>query len=494
MGVESKVKTLYNERVNKQTKIVATIGPASDAPELIEKLIVAGVNVFRFNFKHNTADWHKERIKRVNEVAKSLNVNIGTLIDLQGPEIRIKMPYEQLELVEGQELLFGEAAFLGKGSGYGFSISHPSIISHLKNGQELFADDGYFSFEFLKKGGQSYLVSKSKGILKNNKSLNIPGADFPFPVLIDRDFEGLQLALKSEIDFVALSFVRTHDDIVLLKREMEKLKIKAKIIAKIETRNSLQNLDEIIDVSDGLMVARGDLGIELALEKVPYYQKLLIKKCLEAGKPVITATQMLESMIESPLPTRAEVSDVANAVYDHTDAVMLSAESASGKHPLEAVKYMAKTLSYTERYNQVDLRTLYNFRLTDQECLVADTAYNLYLKSKATQLKINGFIVLTQTGRTVNLLSRYRANVPIFAFCPTKAVADKLSLNYSVLSFVQDDKYEATKEVTGGHVRAVIKYLSDKGLAISGDRFIVVHGDYWAVEGGSSTVKIVEIN
>jgi pyruvate kinase len=235
------------------------------------------------------------------------------------------------------------------------------------------------------------------------------------------------------------------------------------------------------------------LGIELALEKVPYYQKLLIKKCLETGKPVITATQMLESMINNPLPTRAEVSDVANAVYDHTDAVMLSAESASGKYPLKAVKYMAKILSYTERYCEKDMRLLYNFKLEGQEHLVTEAAYGLYLKAQHTSSKINGFIVLTQTGRTVNLLSRYRPNLPIYAFCPTKQVADKLSLNFAVQPFVQDEKYDKAKEVTGGHVRAVIKYLTDKNLAVFGDKFIVIHGDYWQIEGGSSTVKIVEI-
>ncbi|OGK61966.1 pyruvate kinase [Candidatus Roizmanbacteria bacterium RIFOXYB2_FULL_41_10] len=476
----------------KLTKIVATIGPASDEPEMIKQLIESGVNVFRFNFKHNTVDWHQDRIRRVNDIANRMKVNIGTLIDLQGPEIRIKMTFDQLELTQNQKLAFGERAFLGKEPG--FSISHPSIISHLKNGQILYADDGYFSFKFLREQDKAYLIVQTPGVLKNNKSLNIPGADFPFPVLIERDFEGLQLALKEEIDFVALSFVRTHDDITLLRKEMDKLKIKAKIIAKIETKNSLENLDEIIDVSDAVMVARGDLGIELALEKVPYYQKLLIRKCLEAGKPVITATQMLESMINNPLPTRAEVSDVANAVYDRTDAVMLSAESASGKHPLAAVKYMAKTLSYTERYTQADLRLQYNFAINHQENLVADTAYNLYLKASQAHLNVKGFIVLTQTGRTVNLLSRYRAGVPLYAFCPSKAVADKLSLNYGVLSFVQDSGYEKTKEVTGGHVRAVIKFLADQQLAASGDKFIVIHGDYWAVEGGSSTVKIVVID
>lgn len=478
--------------MTKQTKIIATLGPASDSPELIKALILEGVNVFRFNFKHNTIEWHSERIGRVNQITKAIQTNIGTLIDLQGPEIRIKMAVAELPLKVGDELMFDESVLTSKQQG--LSISHPSIINHLSSGQILYADDGYFKFEFKKKQNQNFLISLSDGILKNNKSLNIPGANFPFPVLIERDFEGLKLVQKAEIDFIALSFVRTHDDIKVLKDEMTKLGLSAKVVAKIETESSLQNLDNIIDVSDAVMVARGDLGIELSLEKVPHYQKLIIRKCLEAGKPVITATQMLESMIVNPQPTRAEVSDVANAVYDYTDAVMLSAESATGKYPVEAVKFMKQTLSYTEKFTKTDLRTHYDFNLEDQESLIADTAYNLYLKAHFASLKIAGFIIFTQTGRTIDLLSRYRPNSPIYAFCPTAAVADRLSLNYGVTSFVQDQQYQQTVEIIGGHVRGVIKYLLDRKLANMGDMFVTVHGDYWAVAGGSSTVKIVEIN
>jgi len=477
--------------MHKQTKIVATIGPASDSEESIEALINAGVNLFRFNFKHNTVEWHSERISRVNTIAKRLNQNIGTLIDLQGPEIRIKMPHPELEVKLNEELVFGEEAFLGNERG--FSISHPSIISHLEDKQLLYADDGYFQFQLKKRGKKSYLICLNDGVLKTNKSLNIPGANFPFPVLIERDFEGLKLAQRGEIDYVALSFVRTHDDIKVLREEMVKLNLHARIIAKIETKSGIENIDAIIDLSDGVMVARGDLGIEVSMEKVPYYQKMLIRKCLEAGKPVITATQMLESMIKNPLPTRAEVSDVANAVYDHTDATMLSGESASGKYPLESVKYMTKTLSYTEKFVHGDLRKLYDFEVKDQESLLTDTAYNLYLRGKDSHVKIAGFIVLTETGRTVNLLSRYRPDLPIYAFCPSKEIADKLSLSFGVKAFVQDQKYQKAKEVTGGHVRAVIKFIADCDLANPGEKFIVLHGDYWSVEGGGSTVKIVEI-
>lgn len=334
--------------MEKLTKIVATIGPSCDSEKQIEALINAGVNVFRFNFKHNILEWHNDRIQRVNIVSEKMGMTIGTLIDLQGPEIRINMSSDQIILRDDDLLSFGE--------GKDLSISHPQIIRHLTIGQKISADSGSFSFTVEKKGNKTYLRSHSKGILKNRKALNIPGADFPFPVLVDRDFEGLKVAARNEIDFVALSFVRTADDIRIIRSKMKKYNVSAKLIAKIETEKSLKNLDEIIDISDGIMVARGDLGVELPLEEVPYYQKIIIKKSIKKGIPVITATQMLESMIEKPFPTRAEVSDIANATYDLTDAVMLSGETATGAYPIEAVKVMNKTLAFNELKNMVDSR------------------------------------------------------------------------------------------------------------------------------------------
>ena len=477
----------------KKTSIVATIGPSTESKEIIAKLLNEEVNIFRFNFKHNTIAWHTERIKRVNEVARELGKNIGTLIDLQGPEIRIKMPLEELFLVENEEIVLGESTFTNKKQ-KGFSISHPGIIKHLQPGQILYADDGYFQFELKRKGNVTYLLSRTEGVLKNNKSLNIPGANFPFPVLIERDLEGLKLAMREEIDFVALSFVRSFEDIRILKEEMTNLKLKAKVIAKIETASAIENIDSIIEISDAIMVARGDLGIEVSMEKVPAYQKMIIGKCLEQGKPVITATQMLESMIRNPLPTRAEVSDVANAVYDHTDAVMLSGETATGKYPLQAVKYMSRTLKYTERFVTEDLRSQFNYFVADQESLVAEAAYSLYQKSRRSRLPVMGFIVLTESGRTVNLLTRYRPHVPIYAFCPNHEVADKLSVNYGVKTFIQDNRYKRAHEVTGEHVKAIIKYLKDKELVEVGEKYLVLHGDFWSVTGGSSTVKIIEVD
>lgn len=470
--------------MDKLTKIVATIGPSCDSPEMIEKLILAGVNIFRFNFKHNILQWHSDRIQRVNRISEKLGLPVGTLIDLQGPEIRINMPVDQLTVKENDLLSFGE--------GVDLSISHPQIIQHLIAGQKILADSGSFSFTVEKENEKTYLRSHSSGVLKNKKALNIPGADFPFPVMVDRDFEGLKIASRNEVDFVALSFVRTADDIRVVKQEMKKYNVNARLIAKIETEKSLKNLDKIIEVSDGIMVARGDLGVELPLEEVPYYQKIIIKKSIKKGIPVITATQMLESMIEKPYPTRAEVSDIANATYDLTDAVMLSGETATGTHPAEAVKVMSKTLAFNELKNMVDSRKRFDFQVVDQDAILCDSAYGLYLAYRNLKVNVAGFLAFTHTGKTVRLLSRYRPLTPIFAFDPTDTISDSLTIQYGVVPFSFKPSMKKT-EVEKEDILRAVTFLKKKRLTKKGDILIVLHGEFWAAEGKTSTVKILKV-
>ena len=478
--------------VEKLTKIIATIGPSSDSAEKIEELIRAGVNVFRFNFKHNTVDWHSERIHRVTSVIQKMGVFVGMLIDLQGPEIRIKMLSDNIKVTHGMRILLDEMSYIEKNTQItAISITHPGIIAHLKQGQHVIADDGSFEFTIEREGGKTYLVSKSDGILKTNKTLNIPGADFPFPTLIDRDFEGLKLARLREVDFVALSFVRSGLDVKILRQEMKKLGVDSKIVSKIETKKAIDCLDDIIKESDGIMVARGDLAVEAAYEQVPSLQKKIIKKCVEAGKFVITATQMLESMIDHPYPTRAEVSDIANAVYDDTSAVMLSGETATGLFSTEAVAIMSKTAAYNECAFNVDLRYTHEYSLHGVDGILCEAAYDLYHSSKLLKEHIKGFIVLTHTGRTPRLLSRYRPRLPLYTFCPSKKVASSLTIEFGVIPFVQDARHISEQEVTGENVRTAMHYLVKQGFATKGDSFIVLHGDRWAVTGGTSTVKIV---
>jgi pyruvate kinase len=475
--------------MNKLTKIIATIGPASDSEKMIEQLIKEGVDVFRFNFKHNTVEWHNDRIERVNAVAKRMGASVGTLIDLQGPEIRINMPYEEIEIKPGDELLFGEESF--EKNEKGFSISHPDIIKFLEEGQKLMADDGAFTFYVMKKNDKVYLKSESEGVLKHRKSLNIPGADFPFPVLVERDFEGLKLAERNEVDYVALSFVRSVEDLKVVRKEMAQYGFKARVVAKIETQRALDDLDAIIKETDAVMIARGDLGVELPVEQVPYYQKLLIKKCIENGKAVITATQMLQSMTANPYPTRAEVSDVANACYDQSDAIMLSGETAFGKYPLDTVKTMANTVLFNEGKFPFDIRKKYEFTSDTTPAVIAEAAYSMYLKLHSKGSSLAGFVVFTQTGKTAQLVSQYRPHLPIYTFTTDSKICDYLKLHYGVEPFSLDTftKNEVEKDA----IQKAIAYLKEKNKVFKGDKVIILHGDYWAVEGTTSTVKVVTV-
>lgn len=475
--------------MDKQTKIIATIGPSSDSKETIEELIKLGVNIFRFNFKHSDINWHKERLQRVREVCQKLNVNIATLLDLQGPEIRLKMPFEKIELKDNEEILLSESVF--QTNEKGFSLTDNNIIAALNDSQKLLADDGKFEFVVKKSGDQTLLVSRSNGELFNNKSVSVVDLNFNFPTLHEKDKEGLTLANEEKIDFIALSFVRDGDDIKTLREEMQNINLESKIVAKIETHKSIQNIDEIINQSDAIMVARGDLGVELSLEQVPFYQKEIIKKCLEKGVPVITATQMLESMTQNPNPTRAEVSDVANAIFDFTDAIMLSGETANGKYPIESVKIMAKIAKFTEEKNHInDIRSLFNYELIDESEMVCDSAFNLYKSLKLKSKQVKGFITFTQTGKTSRMLSRYRPHVPIYAFSPSEEMSKKLSLNYGVIPVFQNSLKEKS-EIVKNDILAAINLLKERFEYKNGDMFIVLHGDYWTSDLGTSTIRLI---
>lgn len=475
--------------MKKFTKIVATIGPSSDSSETIEKLINLGVNIFRFNFKHADTNWHKERIKLLKKVCREKELRTAMLLDLQGPEVRLKMPFEHIEIEEGEKILLSEDVFKTKEKG--FSLSIPEIIDNLNEDQQMSADDGLFEFTVKKEHGKKYLLSYSSGKLLTNKAVSIIDLDYDFPTIHDKDREGLNLAKEEGIDFIALSFVRNAKDIETLREEMQKIDLNAKIVAKIETGKATQNIDEIINATDAVMVARGDLGVELPLEQVPYYQKEIIKKCLQKGVPVITATQMLESMTKNSIPTRAEVSDVANAVYDFTDAVMLSGETANGKYPAEAVEVMAKIIKFSEDKNHVpDIRSLFEYELKDTSEMICDSAFNLYKALKSKDQKIKGFLVFTQSGKTARMLSRYRPHVGIYSFCPNEDLVNKLALNYGVKPIFQKSLNKKS-EIVKDDIKDAIDILKKSGSCNDGDRFIVLHGDYWTSESGTSTIRII---
>lgn len=468
----------------KLTKIVVTIGPACESEEMVEKLIRKGTNIFCFNFKHNTIKWHETMIERVRKTALKLNIPVGMLIDLQGPEIRIKIRKPELKIVEGEEYTLGEDPMK-----FDISLSHPDILTFIKDGQKVVADDGAFQFTLSVKDSKYLLKSESEGILMDKKGLNIPGADFPASVLVDRDLEGIELAARNKIDFVALSFVRSAEDINFLRRELEKVGAHLRVVAKIETQRAIEHLAQIIEASDVLMVARGDLGVEFPFEQVPYFQKKIIRECVERGKSVITATQMLESMIENPYPTRAEISDIANAVFDLTDAVMLSAESALGKYPSKAVSTMSQAVQYNEKIDDKDIKLKHEYDISDQTEVLCDAAYNLYLASK-DENKISAFLVFTETGHSARTLSRYRPHAPIFAFAPTKQVASSLTINFAIEPFFWD-RSKRNREVEHEDIRVAIDFLVKKKLIKHNQKVVVLYGDHWNIVGKLSTIKIV---
>lgn len=472
------------------TKIIATIGPSSESPEMIEKLINAGVNVFRFNLKHNELEWHKVKIDLVKKIAHKMDVAIGTLIDLQGPEIRLITPeMAEVQITKGELIVIKKKAE----DNMTFCLTDDIVLSYMEKGQKVVVDDGKFEFEVVKAGRDAVtLKSHSNGMLKTRKTLNVPGVYFPLAAITHRDKEAIIGFAKSPVDFVALSFVRTAQDVWDLKKFMVKEGFNSRVISKIETKLAIDNLDEIVGASEGIMVARGDLGVELPIEQVPYYQKIMIKKCIERGFPVITATQMIHSMIDKPYPTRAEISDIANAVFDLTDMVMLSEESAAGQYPLEAVSMMKKTIVFNEKNVLVkDTRTVFDHVSVDAEEMLCDTAYNLYLQFRKKNFNFGGFVVFTEAGRTARKLSRYRAEAPIFCFAPNEKVRDSLTANYGVFPFVQPAIFTKGQPVKLDDMKNAISFLKKKDLFDESKYYILLYGDNWMVEGRVSTVKVI---
>lgn len=471
----------------KLTKIVATIGPACDNEEKIKELVLSGVDIFRFNLKHNTLSWHREKINLVHQVAKKLDKIIGILIDLQGPEIRLKLPFEFINLEIGGEFFLSESEYLEK---KGLSFSHPQIINDLKENDQVLVDDGRFVFLVKKKNDQFFLVSQSEGRLFNSKSVTIPHLQSNLPALTEKDLEGLRLGHRVKIDFVALSFVRSKGDILNLKKKLRELKIEAQVIAKIETASAISNLKKIVEVADGIMVARGDLGVEEPLIKVAYLQKEIIKQARQHLKPVITATQMLESMITNPFPTRAEISDITNSYYDGTDATMLSAETANGKYPLKAVSYMAKTLEFIEGNGK--LITKEKILLNkNQEFAAISSAYNLYQELEKDENQEIAFLVFSQTGRTARIISAYRPSSPIFTVIPDEEKGRYLTLNYGVIPIY--DQQNRKGKITHEEIDKKIDILIKKGYLKKGLTLIILHGDVWGKIGGTSTIRLKRI-
>ncbi len=446
-------------KLNKKTKIIATLGPSSDDKETIKSLILEGVNIFRFNLKHNEISWHNERIKRVQKIANDLKANVGILIDLQGPEIRIDTKSKENILVKkGDEVCIGDSFFSEKVQ---IAILNTVVFNTLKKGDILLVDDGFIEMKISYKNKK---LIKAKiiqgGTIKNKKGLNIPGKKINLSSLIDQDIKRLDMIAKEKVDFIALSFARSKKDIDILKKETEKRKIKSAIIAKIECQEALDNIDEVIECSDGIMIARGDLGIEIPIEQLSFWQKTIIQKCRLQRKPVIIATQMLHSMINNPRPSRAEAIDVAGAVFDKTDAVMLSEETAMGNYPIKAVQAMAKILLFNEKKV-----TFEDFQTKPYNPIELIASSIVSLVEKQSLLNIENIIVFTESGYTANVMASFRSKAQIIAVTNNKKTAEIMSMSFGVNALC----YSFSEE-------KVLKLLEKEKLIKTNDIVVLIHG------------------
>ncbi|HBO17156.1 MAG: Pyruvate kinase [Candidatus Moranbacteria bacterium GW2011_GWE2_35_2-] len=457
---------------NKKTKIVATIGPASESEEKLEKMIKAGMNVARLNFSHGTHEWHGKIIKRIRKICAKLNANIGILADLQGPRIRVQTNGD-IDAKRGKEILVSDVRYrkvVSDMSASIFFLDHPGIIDGIKEGNEILVEDGLIKVKVIKKE-KNFLRTKviDGGMIKNRKGVNIPDAQLNIGVITKKDDLDLKFSLENGVDFVALSFVSSAKDILDLRKKMKRIlgkKDSPQIIAKIERKEAIKNLDEIIEQTDIVMVARGDLGIELDPSKVVIWQKEIIKKSLKKAKPVIVATQMLNSMIENPRPTRAEVSDVSNAVIDHTDAVMLSGESASGKYPIESVKMMTEIIKNTEESPFDDVYKYMDLHITTEYATVVRSAYEI-----AKSYDVKAIVMISLSGFTARLVSHFRPDQNILVVTNNTKTFNQFSLVWGISGYLfeGDEKLETLID------KMLVKAKKEKCVN-AGDNVVVIVG------------------
>ena len=449
------------------TKIVATLGPASDSPEIVRSLLLAGVDVFRLNASHGTREDLEQRIRIVRGVSHELGIHAGILLDLQGPKIRLGT------FVEGRCTLKSGDYFTittepVPGTREIASTTYSEFASDVSVGDRILLNDGAVELCVVSKDGPAVKCEVIHGgEIGDRKGINLPGVKISAPSLTKKDLADLHFGIEMRVDFVALSFVRTANDVLRLKFILEEKEAPISIVAKIEKPEAVQNLDAILKESDGVMVARGDLGIELALEKVPFIQKSIIRKARMLGKFVITATQMLESMIHHANPTRAEVSDVANAIYDGTDAVMLSGETAAGRYPVEAARMMDRIAAEAEAsLRQRGQRELPQLEDPSTAEIIADAAV------RATKIaNARAIVVFTARGNSARNVARYRPLVPVYAFTPTPEGARQMSLIYGAHPLVAENAGSTDEMIATMESR-----LKEAGLVKRGDRVIFTSG------------------
>lgn len=480
----------------KRTKIVCTIGPASEKVSVLTDMMKSGMNVARLNFSHGTYKNHKLLIKNIRSAAKKVGTVITIMQDLQGPRIRVgKLPEEGVSLVKGKTYIFTtDIKYKDTYNNDKIFVTFRNLHKDLKKGHILLISDGLIKLEVTKIIKKDiYAVVKIAGTVKSNKGLNFPQTRLSISPITKKDKEDLLFGLQQNIDWVALSFVSSAKDIRTLRRiirQKERLLNLApahevKIIPKIEKHEAIEHIDEIIEEADGIMIARGDLGIELPPYKVPILQKQIIRKCMAAAKPVVVATQMLESMIENPRPTRAEISDVANAVIDHTDAVMLSGETAGGKYPQEAVRVMADTVSEIEASPYDDV--LFNSEMEHAISLSCE-AIGLVAGVVSHTQQIDAIFVASLSGRSARYISRYRPELPVYMGAIDERVIRQMNLSWGIEPFKLAQCKSGDEIIKKG-----VAYLKRYKKVETGNKILCIVGEPVGVEGGMNIVKVITV-
>ena len=419
----------------KMTKVVCTIGPKSEKKEVLKELVLSGMNVMRLNFSHGDHEEHGARIKTIREISKETGKHVAILLDTKGPEIRTGSHAEgdvKYDLVEGQDFIV-TTDYSFKGTPEKISVSYPGMTKDLKPGDTILVDDGLIGLEVKEiKGDEIFCKVKNSGALGQKKGVNLPGVSVSLPALAEKDKADLKFGCEVGVDYIAASFIRKASDVAEVRRVLDDNGGEnIKIISKIENQEGIDNFDEILELSDGIMVARGDLGVEVPVEEVPFMQKMMIRKCNAVGKPVITATQMLDSMQKNPRPTRAEAGDVANAILDGTDAVMLSGESANGKYPVEAVRTMATISAKTDEYGVPKIFYTHDVTITE--------AISKGAVEAAENLGAKLIVCWTKTGRAAKMIRKYNPSMPIIALTDSDVTARQLALVRGVRAIVAND-------------------------------------------------------
>lgn len=467
----------------RKTKIICTLGPATDDREIMRRLAANGMNVARLNFSHGSHDEHLKRVEMFKEIRDTLRVPMAIMLDTRGPEIRIRQFVEdRVSLAAGSVFTFTVEDV--PGTERMVSVAYDGFPGIVRVGDTLLLDDGLIAMKVTAVSGMEVVCRvMNGGALSNNKKINIPGAASKMPFITEKDRDDLMFGIRNDFDFIAASFVRNADDInglrdILIKNRGDSIKI----VAKIEIRDGVDNIDDIIRVSDGIMVARGDMGVEIPFEELPAIQKMIIRKCYSAGKPVITATQMLDSMIRNPRPTRAEITDVANAIYDGTSAIMLSGETSVGRYPVDSLLTMSKIAVEAER--DID----YVARFTAMPVAVSGNVTNAISRATcetAHSLGAAAIVSVTKSGRTANMVSKFRPACPILAATTSAKVRSQLSLSWGVYPFLTERK-TSTDEVFD----QAISRASETDWVRNGDCIVITGGMIADVSGTTNMLKV----